>query len=104
MPSAAQVLVKCLEAEGVEYIFGVPGEENIDVMDALLDSPIRFVTTRHEQGAAFIADVYCRLTGRSGVWLAPPGAAATHLITGGRDGHMARAPPVAVPRQGPAGR
>ncbi len=63
---ASELLVKCLENEGVEYIFGLPGEENIDVMDALIDSPIQFVTTKHEQGAAFIADVYGRLTGRAG--------------------------------------
>ena len=54
--NAAQLLVKCLENEGVEYIFGIPGEENIDIMDALLDSPIRFVTTHHEQGAAHERD------------------------------------------------
>jgi len=54
---AAELLVRCLENEHVEYIFGVPGEENIDTMDALLSSSIRFVTTRHEQGAAFMADV-----------------------------------------------
>ncbi len=67
---AAELFIRCLENEGVEYIFGIPGEENIDVMDALLDSPIRFITTRHEQGAAFMADVYGRLTGRAGVCLA----------------------------------
>ena len=100
MPSAAQVLVKCLEAEGVEYIFGVPGEENIDVMDALLDSPIRFVTTRHEQGAAFMADVYGRLTGRAGVCLATLGPGATNLITGVADANMDRAPIVAIAGQG----
>ena len=61
--TAAELLVKCLENEGVEYIFGIPGEENIDVMDALLSSPIKFVTCHHEQGAAFMADVYGRLTG-----------------------------------------
>jgi acetolactate synthase-1/2/3 large subunit len=72
MTSAAELLVKCLENEGVEFIFGVPGEENIDVMDALLESPIKFVTTRHEQGAAFMADVYRRLTGRAGVCLKSP--------------------------------
>ena len=72
---AAELLVRCLEHEGVEYIFGVPGEENIDVMDALLDSPIRFVTTRHEQGAAFMADVYGRLTGKAGVWWRSPARA-----------------------------
>lgn len=61
--NAAQLFVQCLENEGVEFIFGVPGEENLDMMDALLDSGIRFITTRHEQGAAFMADVYGRLTG-----------------------------------------
>ncbi len=81
---AAELLVKCLENEGVEYIFGIPGEENIDIMDALLDSRIKFVTTRHEQGAAFMADVYGRLTGRAGVCLATLGPGATNLITGVR--------------------
>ena len=55
---AAELFVKCLENEGVEYMFGVPGEENVGIMDALLESPIKFITTRHEQGAAFmIGDV-----------------------------------------------
>jgi len=98
--NAAQLLVQCLENEGVEYIFGVPGEENIDVMDALLDSPIRFVTTRHEQGAAFMADVYGRLTGRAGVCLATLGPGATNLITGVADANMDRAPVVAIAGQG----
>ena len=71
--TAAHLLVRCLENEGVEYIFGVPGEENIDVMDALLESPIRFVTTHHEQGAAFMADVHGRLTGRAAVAMATLG-------------------------------
>ena len=66
MTTAAELLVKCLENEEVEYIFGIPGEENIAVMDALLDSNIKFITTRHEQGAAFMADVYGRLTGKAG--------------------------------------
>jgi acetolactate synthase-1/2/3 large subunit len=78
---AAELLVRCLENEGVEVIFGIPGEENIDVMDALLESRIRFITTRHEQGAAFMADVYGRLTGRAGVCLATLGPGATNLIT-----------------------
>ncbi len=97
---AAQLLVRCLENEGVEYIFGVPGEENIDVMDALLDSSIRFVTTRHEQGAAFMADVYGRLTGRAGVCLSTLGPGATNLITGVADANMDRAPLVAIAGQG----
>ena len=97
---AAQLLVKCLENEGVEYVFGIPGEENIDIMDALLDSPIRFVTTRHEQGAAFMADVYGRLTGRAGVCMATLGPGATNLITGFADANMDRAPIVAIAGQG----
>jgi len=98
--TAAQLFVKCLENEGVEYIFGVPGEENIDVMDALLDSPIKFITTHHEQGAAFMADVYGRLTGRAGVCMSTLGPGATNLITGVADANMDRAPIVAVAGQG----
>jgi len=54
--NVSQQIVECLEAEGVEYVFGIPGEENFHLMDALLDSTIRFITTRHEQGASFMAD------------------------------------------------
>jgi len=97
---AAELLVKCLENEGVEYIFGLPGEENIDVMDALIDSPIQFVTTKHEQGAAFIADVYGRLTGRAGVCMSTLGPGATNLVTGIADANMDRAPVVAIAGQG----
>ena len=98
--TAAELLVKCLENEGVEYIFGIPGEENIDVMDALLASPIKFVTCHHEQGAAFMADVYGRLTGRAGVCMATLGPGATNLITGVADANMDRAPIVAIAGQG----
>lgn len=97
---AAELFVKCLENENVEYLFGVPGEENIDVMDALLDSKIKFVTTRHEQGAAFMADVYGRLTGRAGVCMGTLGPGATNLITGVADANMDRAPVVAIAGQG----
>lgn len=96
---AAKLFVKCLENEGVEYIFGIPGEENLDVMDALLDSPIKFVTTRHEQGAAFMADVYGRLTGRAGVCLATLGPGATNLVTGVADANMDHAPVIAIAGQ-----
>jgi acetolactate synthase-1/2/3 large subunit len=96
----AELFVRCLENEGVEYIFGVPGEENIDVMDALIGSSIQFVTTRHEQGAAFIADVYGRLTGRAGVCLSTLGPGATNLVTGVADANMDRAPIVAIAGQG----
>jgi acetolactate synthase-1/2/3 large subunit len=97
---SAELFVKCLETEGVEYMYGVPGEENIDVMDALLSSRIKFVTTRHEQGAAFMADVYGRLTGRAGVCLGTLGPGATNLITGVADGNMDRAPMIAIAGQG----
>ncbi len=96
----SELFVKCLENEGVEYIFGIPGEENIDVMDALLSSNIQFITTRHEQGAAFMADVYGRLTGKAGVCLATLGPGATNLVTGVADANMDHAPVVAVAGQG----
>ena len=96
---AAELLVRCLENEGVELIFGLPGEENIDVMDALLDSRIRFITTRHEQGAAFMADVYGRLTGKAGVCLSTLGPGATNLMTGVADANLDRAPLVALTGQ-----
>ena len=67
--TTAQVLVDCLEAEGVDVMFGIPGEETLDLMFAIRDSHIRFIPVRHEQGAAFMADVYGRLTGRAGVCL-----------------------------------
>ncbi|MFU8837262.1 MAG: acetolactate synthase large subunit [Thiohalomonadaceae bacterium] len=96
---AAELFVRCLENEGTEYVFGIPGEENLDVMDALLDSPIRFIITRHEQGAAFMADVYGRLTGRAGVCMATLGPGATNLITGVADANMDHAPMVAIAGQ-----
>ncbi len=96
---AAELFVKCLENEGVEYIFGIPGEENLDVMDALLDSKIRFITVRHEQGAAFMADVYGRLTGKAGVCLATLGPGATNLVTGVADANLDHAPVVAIAGQ-----
>ncbi len=96
---AAELFVRCLENEGIEYIFGIPGEENLDVMDALLDSSITFVIVRHEQGAAFMADVYGRLTGRAGVCLATLGPGATNLITGVADANMDHAPVVAIAGQ-----
>ena len=100
MSTAAELFVRCLENEGVEYIFGIPGEENLDVMDALLDSSIQFITVRHEQGAAFMADVYGRLTGRAGVCLATLGPGATNLVTGFADANMDRAPIIGIAGQG----
>ena len=97
---ASELFVKCLENEGVEYVFGIPGEENLDVMDSLIGSSVKFVTTRHEQGAAFMADVYGRLTGRAGVCLATLGPGATNLVTGFADANMDRAPIVGIAGQG----
>jgi len=97
---AAELFVRCLENENIKRIFGIPGEENIDVMDVLLDSTIEFITTRHEQGAAFMADVFGRLTGKAGVCLATLGPGATNLITGVADANMDRAPILAIAGQG----
>jgi acetolactate synthase-1/2/3 large subunit len=83
----------------VKTIFGIPGEENLDMMDALLESGIRFVVTRHEQGAAFMADVQGRLTGRAGVCLSTLGPGATNLLTGVADANMDGAPMVAIAGQ-----
>ena len=93
---AAELFVRCLEAEGVKDIFGVPGEENADLMIALESSDIRFILCRHEQAAAFMADAYGRLTGRPGVCLATLGPGATNLVTGIADANMDRAPLVAI--------
>ena len=98
--TTAELFIRCLENEGIEYIFGIPGEENLYVMDALRDSSIKFMTTRHEQAAAFMADVYGRLTGKAGVCLATLGPGATNLLTGFADGNMDNAPIVAIAGQG----
>jgi acetolactate synthase I/II/III large subunit len=97
--NTAELLVQCLEAEGVEYVFGLPGEENLHVLEALKNSSIQFITTRHEQGAAFMADVYGRLTGRAGVCLSTLGPGATNLMTGVADANLDRAPLVAITGQ-----
>ncbi|HEY7590868.1 MAG TPA: acetolactate synthase large subunit [Candidatus Limnocylindrales bacterium] len=98
--SAADLLVECLEAEGCEYVFSVPGEETMDVLDALSRSGrIRHITTRHEQGAAFMADVYGRLTGRAAVAMGTLGPGATNLVTGVADAFLDRAPMVALTGQ-----
>ena len=103
--TAAHLVVECLRAEVVEYIFGVPGEETMDILDALADEPsIRYLSTRHEQGAAFAADVYGRLTGRPGVALATLGPGATNLLTGVADAHLDRAPLVAITGQAASAR
>ena len=98
---ASDLLVKCLEEEGIEYIFGVPGEENADFMMSLEKSDkIRFILTRHEQGAAFMAEIYGRLTGNPAGCLGTLGPGATNLITGVADSNMDRAPMLVLTGQG----
>src|SRR5437667_9172144 len=96
---AAELLVACLENEGVEFLFALPGEENLDVLDSLAGSLIRVILVRHEQGAAFMADVYGRLTGKAGVCLATLGPGATNVLTGGADANLDGGPLVAVTGQ-----
>src|SRR2546421_7595962 len=79
---AAELLVKCLENEGVELIFGIPGEENIHLIQALANSSIRYVLTRHEQAASFMAEMYGRVTGKAGVASATLGPGAINLQLG----------------------
>src|SRR5436189_5563670 len=98
--TAADLLVECLEAEDCRYVFSVPGEETMDILDALSRSTtIRHITTRHEQGAAFMADVHGRLTGRCAVAMATLGPGATNLMTGIADAYLDRAPMVAITGQ-----
>jgi len=96
---ASDLFVKCLESEGVEYIFGLPGEETNDFMISILDSKIRFILVRHEQGAAFMADIYGRLTQKVGVCLATLGPGATNLTTGVANANMDRSPILAITGQ-----
>ena len=93
-------LVECLENEGVGYVFGVPGEENEDLMFSLDESDITFVPTRHEQGGAFIANVWGRLTGEAGVCLSTLGPGATNLLTGVADANLDKSPLVVITGQG----
>jgi len=96
---ASELLIRCLENEGVRFVFGLPGEETLDVTDAMLDSRLQFISTRHEQGAAFMADVHGRLTGKAGVCLSTLGPGATNLLTGIADANLDRAPLVAITGQ-----
>ena len=98
--TASDLLVDCLQAEGCEFVFSLPGEETMDILESLSRSEgIRHITTRHEQGAAFMADVYGRLTGRCAVAMATLGPGATNLVTGIADAFLDRAPMVAITGQ-----
>lgn len=99
MPRASDVLVRCLEAEGVSRVFGIPGEETLDLNESMARSSIEFVPVRHEQGGALMADVYGRLTGRAGVCFGTLGPGATNLVTGVADAFLDRAPLVALTGQ-----
>src|SRR3954464_10455828 len=102
MPSrrASDVFVECLEAEGVKHVFGIPGEETLDLNESLANSSVEFVPVRHEKGGAYIADVYGRLTGRAGVCLGTLGPGAMNLVTAVADAFLDRAPLVALTGQG----
>src|ERR671916_772268 len=96
---ASDLFVECLEAEGVKHVFGIPGEETLDLNESLEDSSITFVPVRHEQGGAYMADMYGRLTQRAGVCLGTLGPGATNLVTGVADAFLDRAPLVALTGQ-----
>ena len=98
-PGAAELLVRCLEREGVSVVFGLPGEENIRLTDALARSPIRYVLVRHEQAASFMAEIYGRLTGRAGVCSATLGPGAINLLLGVADATTNSSPVVALSAQ-----
>ena len=97
---ASDVFVECLEAEGVKHVFGIPGEETLDLNESLSRSSIDFVPVRHEQGGAYMADVYGRLTGHAGVCLGTLGPGALNLVTAVADAYLDRAPLVALTGQG----
>ncbi len=98
---ASDLFVKALESEGVEYIFGIPGEENLDLLDSIRNSSIKFILTRHEQAAAFMAATYGRLTGRAGVCLATLGPGATNLVTAIAYAQLGAMPIVVITGQKP---
>src|SRR5512145_639180 len=96
---ASDLFVKQLEEEGVEYLFGLPGEENLDLLESLRTSHIKLIVTRHEQAAAFMAATYGRLTGKAGVCFSTLGPGATNLVTGVAHAQLIGAPLVAITGQ-----
>jgi acetolactate synthase-1/2/3 large subunit len=99
--NAAQLMVEALEAEGVEYVFALPGEENLDLLDAIRVSGIRLVLARHEQSAGFMAATFGRLTGRAGVCLATLGPGATNLVTAAAFAQLGAMPMLMITGQKP---
>jgi acetolactate synthase-1/2/3 large subunit len=98
---ASDLFVKALEAEGVEYVFGIPGEENLDLLESLRTSSIRLILTRHEQGAGFMAATYGRLTGKVGVCLSTLGPGATNLVTAAAYAQLGAMPMLVITGQKP---
>ena len=98
---ASDLFVKALEAEGVEYIFGIPGEENLDFLDSLERSTIKLVLTRHEQGAGFMAATYGRLTGKAGVCMSTLGPGATNFVTAAAYAQLGGMPMMMITGQKP---
>lgn len=96
---SSELFVKCLEAEGVEYIFGLPGEENMDFLNALTSSNLKFILTHDERWAAFMANAYGRLSGRPGVCISTLGPGATNLLTGIANALLDFSPLVAITGQ-----
>ena len=97
--TVSRLVVRCLENEGVKYVFGIPGEENIHFIDALTGSSIRFILVHHEQSASFMADMYGRITGKAGVCSATLGPGAINLLLGTADAHTDSVPLVAISAQ-----
>ncbi len=98
---ASDLFIKTLESEGVEYIFGIPGEENLDLLNSLKDSSIKLILTRHEQGAGFMAATYGRLTGKAGVCLSTLGPGATNLVTAAAYAQLGAMPMLMITGQKP---
>ena len=100
----SDLFAKALKHESVRHIFGIPGEENIDLLDSISQTDINFILTRHEQGAAFMADAYARVSKKPGVCLSTLGPGATNLLTGVANAHLDRVPLVAITAQAPRDR
>ena len=102
MSKASDLFIRCLEEEGCEYIFGIPGEENLDFLDSLSRSQtIKLILTRHEQGAGFMAAVYGRLTGKTGVCISTLGPGATNFTTSAAYAQLGGMPVLMITGQNP---
>ena len=102
MTKASDLFIECLEAEDCEYVFGIPGEENLDFLDSLSrSSKIKLILTRHEQGAGFMAAVYGRLTGKTGVCVSTLGPGATNFTTAAAYAQLGGMPMMMVTGQKP---